>query len=294
MITDSGQSHPSPTHADSASARTYLSELWQRKWQVVVVTGAFTAAAAASAQFLVKEYTAEIVVTPVSDSSSGIGGSLSGIASQYGEIASLAGISMSGKGNKEEAIAVLKSELITEAYIRQQDLLPKLYAKRWNAEQRKWNPDEKVPTPWTGAQLFKKSIRQVKEDRQSGIVTMRITWRDPAAAAQWANDLVKITNNYLRDKAIKESDRNMAYLNEQAAKTSVIEARTVIFSIFKDELNKQMIAKGRDEYALRVLDPAQIPEVSATPSPALLTLIGFVAGLLVSSLLVWAVRARRI
>jgi uncharacterized protein involved in exopolysaccharide biosynthesis len=136
-----------------------------------------------------------------------------------------------------------------------------------------------------GNQAFKK-IRDVKPDKVTGLTTLRITWRDPAIASKWANELVITTNIYLRDKAIKESERNIAYLNQEAARTNIIEAKAAIFSILKDEVNKEMIAKGRDEYALKVIDPAQPPESPSSPSRLLVTLLGLMLGLVLSALLV--------
>jgi uncharacterized protein involved in exopolysaccharide biosynthesis len=269
--------------------RDFLAVTWRKRWLVGAVVIVCTIAGAGAGFLLVKQYRAEIVISPVTDSPTGIAGGLSSLASQYGELASMAGISMSGKGTKEEAVATLSSELITETYVRDENLLPVLYAKKWDAGAERWKPSDpsKIPTLWKANQYFKKSIREVKQDKQTGLVTMRITWSNPIAAAKWANGLVSLTNQYLRDKAINESERNIAYLNEQAAKTSVVEVRTAIYSILKEEVNKQMIAKGRDEYALKVIDPARAPEISSSPTPLLLGALGFAIGAALSALLVW-------
>lgn len=42
----------------------------------------------------------------------------------------------------------------------------------------------------------------------------------------WQDDLVRITNDYLRDKAIEESERHISYLNEQAANTDIAQVRS--------------------------------------------------------------------
>jgi uncharacterized protein involved in exopolysaccharide biosynthesis len=277
------------TDTDEIGVRELFAAAWKAKWIVLGITSVFTIAGAIAGLLIVKQYRAEIIISPVSDSTSGMGGGLSNLVSQYSELASMAGISMPGKGTKEEAIAVLQSELITETYVRDNNLLPILYAKRWDDKAKKWmsNDPKKIPSLWKANQYFKKTLREIKQDKQSGLVTMRITWRDPVAAAKWANDLVKITNQYLRDKAIKESEQNIAYLNEEAAKTSMVEARTAIYSILKGEVNKQMIARGREEYALKVIDPARTPELSSSPSALLLAALGFAAGLILSSVLIW-------
>lgn len=269
-------------------------DAWAARWTILTITLVLALAGALAGSFLPKQYRAEILVTPA-DSPGGSMGGLGGVASQYGALASLAGVSLSGKGSKEEAIAVLQSELITEAYVHEANLLPVLYAKRWDAGAGRWKTDASgaIPTLWMANLYFKKHVRDVKEDKQTGLVTMRITWTDPVAAARWANDLVRVTNQYMRDKAIKEAEKNIDYLTDQAAKTSAVEARAAIFSIMKEEMNKQMIARGRDEYALKVLDPAQPPEIPSSPSAMLLGAAGAGLGLLLSALLVWRKSAAR-
>ena len=265
-----------------------IAAAWKAKWVVIGVVTLCTVAGGVIGKQTVKQYRAEILVSPAQESPTG-GGSLSGLSSQVGGLAALAGLSGGGKGStfRDETIAVLQSQLITEAYIRDNDLLPVLFAKSWDPEAKRWKSADpkKIPTLWLGAQAFKK-IRDVKQDKASGLVTLRITWKDPVVAAHWANDFVRITNAYLRDRAIRESDQNIQYLNLEAAKTSMVEAKTAIFSILKDEVNKQMIAKGRDEYALKVIDPAETPERPSTPAPLLIAILGFAVGTILSALYV--------
>ena len=267
--------------------RELFLEAWIARWWVLSITVLFAVAGIVAGLLIPKQYRAEILIAPT-DSPSGGAGGLGSLASQYGALASLAGISLSGKSSKAEAIAVLQSELITEAYVRDNNLLPVLFFDRWDRGSGTWKSSDlqKNPTLWKANRYFK-SIREVKEDRQSGLVTMRITWRDAVEAAKWANDLVRITNQYLRDKAIKESEQNIAYLNEEASKTNVIEVKAAIYSILKEEVNKQMIARGREEYALKVLDPARPPEVKSSPSVFFLGTAGFGGGLIVSTLFIW-------
>jgi uncharacterized protein involved in exopolysaccharide biosynthesis len=260
-----------------------LSHIWRRR--VLVIAASFVGAGLglAAGALIEETYTAEVVISPSASEpgSAGLGG-LGALASQYSGLASLAGIAIEG-GGEEEAVAVLQSELLTRTYIEEQNLLPVLYADEWDASARRWkssDPD-KEPTLWKANQFFKREVREVTEDLKTGLFTLAIEWRDPNVAAKWANDLVKLTNSYLQTKAIRESERNIAYLNEQAAKTDVVEARRVIYTLLQEEMNRQMLARGRDEYALKVVDPAFVPESPSSPSPIVLAL----AGLLIAALL---------
>jgi LPS O-antigen subunit length determinant protein (WzzB/FepE family) len=98
-------------------------------------------------------------------------------------------------------------------------------------------------------------------------------------AAQWANDLVKVTNDYLRAKAIEKSERHIEYLKQQAAATDIAQLRSAIYSVLESEIKNAMLARGNDEYALKVIDPATVPERRSSPKRAVWVSVGFVSGL---------------
>lgn len=275
-----------PAVRNELSARDLAHILWSDRWLIVVVTAVFTGGAMLGSFLLPKTYKAATVLSAVSRTGAGDGafGGLGSLASQFGGIAALAGISLDGDTKKAESLAVLQSEALTQKYLAENDLLPILYAKLWDAEGRRWrvSDPEDVPSLWRASRYFKRKLSNVSTDAKSGLITVEIKWRDPKLAAQWANDLVKLTNRYLRDKAIAESERNIAYLQEEAVKTDIVGAREAIYAVLQNEINKAMLARGSEEYALKVLDPAVAPEKAASPQPLLWIPIGFFGGLLLS------------
>ena len=264
---------------DEIDLRAALGLLWARRWFIVLMALVFTTAGGLSAVVLPKRFSASTVLSPVSAGQGGQLGGLSSLASQFGGLASLAGISVSGDSQKSETLAVLQSETLTESFIAKNDLLPVLYAKQWDAATRQWGvPLPRVPTLWQANQYFGKKVRTVSTETKTGLVTLTITWTDPVRAAQWANGLVKMANDYLRDRAITEAERNIAYLNDQAARTDSVGIKQAIYPLLQAQLNKAMLARGSDEYALKVLDPAFVPQRPSSPSPLLLALAGFLGG----------------
>jgi len=276
---------PSSAYRREITLRDLVAEIRNCKATLLIVIVMLTAGGALLGLLVPREYQASTVLSPVAQDSSSLGGAGS-LLSQYSGIASLAGISLPGSKEKEEAIAVLQSELLTENYIREKDLLPVLFYKDWNDRTGTWRVrGAKVPTLWEGNRLFRRDIRGVEEGKD-GLVTLTIRWKDPKLAAMWANDLVKRTNEYLRNQAIKEAERDITYLNDQAAKTNVIEVRNAIYSLLQAQIKQEMIARGRDEYALKVVDPAFVPEKPSSPGPVLLSILGFGLGCTAAFLIV--------
>lgn len=247
----------------------------------MAVTLLFTIAAAILTFAVDDKFQASIVVSPVADESAGgrLGG-LASLASSLGGLGAL-GLSLPGNTQRAEIIAVLQSEALTERYIAENNLLSILYAGKWDAAKQTWKsmPPEKVPTLWKANRYFKGQIRSVLTDTKTGLSTMTIRWKSRQQVAIWANGLVKLTNDYLRARAIEDSERNIAYLKDQAAKTSIIGVQNAINSILESEMKKAMLAEGSREYALRVIDPAVAPEIRSSPVAVLWILTGFLLGL---------------
>jgi len=52
----------------------------------------------------------------------------------------------------------------------------------------------------------------------------------------------------------------------------------------ENEINKQMLAREREEYALKIIDPAVPPERPSSFGPLRMGIFGFAAGLMASIL----------
>lgn len=266
--------------------------LWRARWMVLTITLTTAIAAVIIAKILPVQFEATVTISPVSNNAAN--GRISGQSSQLGGIASLIGITLGGDSNKAESLAVLQSEALTERYIRDHDLLPVLFPSEWDATAKKWRTTDpaRMPTLWKGNRKFVK-IRSVLEDKKTSLVTMTITWTDPDTAAKWANDLVSLTNEVLRAKAIRESEQHIAYLNAQAAITDVAQVRGAIYTVLESEIKNVMLAKGPGDYALKVIDPAVPPELKSGPKGSLWGAAGFFLGFVLSMVVLYVRSAWR-
>lgn len=256
---------------------------------IIAITGVITAFTAAAAFLIPPKYEATVLLLPVSDMESpDRGGGIGSAISQLGGLASLAGLSSSGSSLKIEAVATLESEALTDRYISDNNLLPVLYRNRWDAAHMQWKSSDPkdIPTLWKANRYFRARIRSVVDNARTGLVVLTITWRDPRQAAKWANDLVRMTNEYLRNKAIDEAERNITFLQQEAKKSSVVSVQEAISNLTETQLKKVMLARSREQYALKVLDPATEAEKQSSPQPAIWIPAAFFIGLFISILFV--------
>jgi uncharacterized protein involved in exopolysaccharide biosynthesis len=244
--------------------------------------------AAGAASFLLKpRYRAEVLISPVSSSglSSQLGGSLGGLAA-------IAGITLGGAGkNSDEALEYLRSRQFTRGFIERHGLMPLLYANKWDAAHGRWRGD--APTIAQGVDRFSHKVLQITQDHRTGIVTLAIIWRDRAVAAQWANTLVAEADAALRARAIDQFKRSLEFLKQAATETSLVEVQDAVAKTMESELKDAMLARTRDAYAFKVLDPAVVRDPWDTDSPnrPLIVAVGCGFGLLIG--LVLAARSQR-
>jgi len=234
---------------------------------------------ALAAGFLMKPvYRATTVVIPVSAKDGGIG-ALPGIVGQFSGIA---GLSLGDSTQKDEALAVLKSQLFTQSFIADQNLLPVLFADRWNADTNEWIETDRdlIPTEWDAWMYFDREVRSILEDRDRGLVTIRVEWHDPVIAASWANSMVERVNEELRSRKLSQLEASLAYLQQELRNAEQVELRQAISRIMESQINERMLANAHREFAFRVIDPAVPPDSDQPERPKrlLLAVLGGIAG----------------
>lgn len=266
---------PTLDQDDSIDLRAIFRRLWRRKWWIaasILVGGAlFTGWAYITTPI----YRATTVFVPANVGRQGIGNLLGGALGSLGDLASLAGVNVSGGGTEtEEALAVLKSRQFTEAFIRERNLMPTLFAKKWDAQRQAWKSDVVPPTPAQAYKYFNLTIRSVLQDRKTGLITMQIDWRDRGEAAEWANELMVRLNREMRARAIAKADASVGYLEQELNKTSIVGTREAISRLMEAQIRQRMIANVTEEYAFRVVDRAIAPDKRDVLKPKKFLLLG--------------------
>ncbi len=111
-------------------------------------------------------------------------------------------------------------------------------------------------------------MRSVSKDKQTGLITLAIEWRDPVQAASWANELVARLNAEMRARAIARTSASIDYLQKELANTSEVETKRAMDRVMEAQINKRMLATVTEEYALRVVDRALPPigRISTVPT----------------------------
>ncbi len=282
-----------PVADDIVDFRALGARLVARRRLVATIVAASTAVFAAAAFIMTPIYRSTTILAPASNQSSGRG-LLNSALGELGGVAALAGFNIGAPDpDTEEALAVLQSRQLTERFIEDENLMPKLFAGRWDAHTNSWKTSwsSKAPTPAKAFDYFDRRVRAVVPDKKTGLVTLNIMWKDRNEAAAWANDLVRRVNEEMRARAIAEADASIDYLEKEAQSAQTVTARDAVGRLMETEIKKRMIANVSREYAFRVVDAALPPDKDdpIRPQKAVMVIAGFLIGVLISlAVLAWS------
>jgi uncharacterized protein involved in exopolysaccharide biosynthesis len=256
---------------DQISLRELWNVLWRGKWLVVAITTVFAIAAVTYALVAEEWYRAEVLLVPADEKAS------ASLGGQLGGLAALAGVRVGGGGDSNEGVAVLRSREFAREFIKEFDLVTVFFAEDWDVQQERWRTDD-PPDIRDAVKYFHEKVIRVSEDRRTRMVTLAVEWIEPAVAAEWANALVQRVNSRLRERALREASANVAYLQGEIARTKVVTLQQSIGRLLESELQKLMLARGNEDFAFRIVDPASPPKERIRPKRSLIAGIGILLG----------------
>ncbi|NLQ19077.1 LPS O-antigen length regulator [Marinomonas sp. M1K-6] len=283
-------------HDDEIDLKELFLALWKGKWIIIFSTFVFAVGGVLYALSQPNTYKAEAILA---SASAGQGGGLSAMASQFGGLASLAGISLGGGGtdDKAMALATLQSRQFLNAFINKYDILvPLMAGEKWHpaddtliinpelysTEQQQWirevEPGKSPqPTDWEAYKTFK-TMLAISEAKDTGLVNLSITHLSPTIAKQWVDWLVIDLNAWVKNNSLSDTRRNISYLEEQIDKTNIADMQSVFYQLIEEQTKKLMLAEVQDEFAFKIIDPAVVPEEKAGPKRALICVLAVLLG----------------
>ena len=261
--------------------------LIQHKWVMLVVFVLVQVGAAVYAYKATVTYKVAVIVAPSADR--GSAGGLSSIMNAVGGGGALAGIGRFEQTS--QGMAILESEQFLREFINQNNLLPILYAGRWDSKTSDWKDPGSDDVPRISDAYRKFNSKLSVSDPNGGLVTLNIVWTDPDLAAKWANELIFTLNERLRSIAIKEANQTIDYLNKEVEKTRIVELRQAIYFMIEEQINIRTMANIQQEYAFKVISPAIAPELDQYSSPrySLIFVLALIFGVVLGAMACWVI-----
>ncbi|MFH4451956.1 Wzz/FepE/Etk N-terminal domain-containing protein [Vibrio alginolyticus] len=292
------QSKPADGEID---LRELFKALWKGKWTIIATTFVFAVGSILYALSLPNIYKADALLASAENSSAG---GLSQMAGQFGGIAALAGVNLNNSSISQAdlAVEVLKSRHFIESFIEKHGLLASVMAvKGWDLKSNKLIFDEDLynvnsdkwlrkdeglrgakPSPQEASQFFKKEFFKISKDTDSGLYKITIEHYSPYVANQWVHWLVEDINKVMRERAIIDTSKNLAYLNTQLEKTAVTDMQNMFYKLIEEQTKSLMLAEAQQEFVFKTVDPAVIPDINFRPMRSIIVIASTLFGLILS------------
>ena len=296
---------PQTTNEDEIDLRELFSVIWQGKWLIIAITAVFAIGSVIYAINQPNIYKSEALLAPAESEQ---GGGLAALAGQFGGLASMAGINLSGGGGVDKtqmAIEVMKSRQFTSQFIQRHKILPDLMAiDKWNMSDNSITYDEElynlsantwvrvVNAPFKPEPSMQEAYKEftkfvsVNSAKDTGMVTVSVEHLSPVIAQQWVTWLIEDINRVMKERDVDEANRSSQFLNKQIALTNVADIRSILYKLIEEQAKTIMFAEVRDEYVFKTIDPALVPEVKAGPKRALICVLGTLLGGMLAIMLV--------
>ena len=272
-----------------------MNVLFGYKRFILVITVIFSLISVIYSLSLPNKYTSSASLM-VSDSSSASDG-ISSMASQYGGLASLAGIAVPTSDTKEKLIfaeETIKSRDFMKILLETNGVLENIIAasdydfgsqeiiydsELYDSVKKEWvyipAPGQKIPPSYLQAhKKFVEEIVRVEIDDETNFMTVEVEHVSPRYAYDLLNLVIEKLNNTTRQKDLDDSKRALNYLEDQLSLIQQADIRKSINRLIESQLETLMLTNVRDEYLIKPLDKAFVPELKSSPRRSIICIIG--------------------
>ena len=211
-------------------------------------------------------YRSTAVITPEEDQS--------GKNPAYGTLASF-GISVGGPTKVEDLEALFKSKDLTVRVFGKYDLWPIVMPDRFDPKTGKMKAgfldrffgrgDPKPPGDWDAIRLAEGSLT-FSLNRKSGNLSISFQSRSPEGSAAILGHYLEEAKNRLQEEAFSRANNNKTFIKEQISKTVDALTRDRLYALYGQEVEREMLARNREQFGFRVIDSPRVPDRKSRPS----------------------------
>ena len=266
--------------------REIFEVLWDKKIIILVATLIVSVLGYIYSISLTDLYESETLVISNNDGAQSPFSQLGGVASFIG-----AEIPSTGGEQVEHSIELMKSREFLKHLLQFEEVLPSIMAvdsfdeetykivfnsEIYDPNSKQWlknNIFKGDPTYLKTHTIYKNDLLTINHDKLTGILRIKITHESPIFAKKLLELVIQETNNILRNIDLNESQEALSHLNEEISKTQLIQVKNSLFTLVQSQLERQMMAKINEDFALKIIDPPFIPESPSSPRRNLLLLL---------------------
>lgn len=193
--------------------------------------------------------------------SSGSNQLLSQFGAQLGALGLGGVVGRDGTNQADVSTAILTSRQFLGGFIERRNLMPALFAARWDGESGAWRDDgDPPPSINDGYRKFVRTVLSVNRDELTGFVTVMLEWKDGQVAHDWLVVIIKDLNETVRERERQEARRSLQFLREELQRTEIVDLQQALNQLSLAELQRLTLANVREEFAFKIIDPPSVPD----------------------------------
>lgn len=180
--------------------------------------------------------------------------SLARVTNQLGAVAGLLGVGAAGgRRDVNESLATLRSRLLVADFIKAESLMDDITAILGPEQLAELSEDDRLQA---AVSYFQENILGVSYDTRSSLMVVSITWIDRHKAAELANKYIAFANEAMRQRGIAAARNRISFLDQAAEDAATVELRQAIYRLVEAQVNAEMMAATKPDFAFTVVDPA--------------------------------------
>jgi uncharacterized protein involved in exopolysaccharide biosynthesis len=263
------EERPTEYREDEIDLRIYFGILRKVWWKVALLSLAVGVATLLYMFTKPNIYQATAVITPSIDEKKQ--------NPALGALASF-GVSIGGPSSIEDLETVFKSDDLAVRVFRKYNLWPILLADRLDPATGKVKPgwterlfgsgkEQKPPGDWDAIRATK-GLLKVSVNKKAG--TVSVSFESPSAegSANIVKYFLDEGKSRLQEEALERAIMNKRFIEEQTRKTIDALTRDRLYSLYGQEVEREMMARNREQFGFRVIDSPRVPDRKFKPTRA--------------------------
>jgi uncharacterized protein involved in exopolysaccharide biosynthesis len=184
------------------------------------------------------------------------------------------GIDFGGASRLEDLEALFKSDDLTVRVFKKYNVWSIIYGDKYDPVTGRiktsrgsllgGEKDRKPLGDWDAIRAAKGSLK-VSANRRANTVT--ISFESPSAedSANIVKYFLDEGKNRLQEEALDRATKNKKFIEEQIGKTVDALNRDRLYSLLGQEVEREMMARNREQYGFRMIDSPRIPDRKSKP-----------------------------
>lgn len=192
----------------------------------------------------------------------------------FGALANI-GISVGVPSRVEDLEALFMSDDLTVRVFRKHNLWPIVFPKTFDPKTGKINvgwlnrmirgESDRLPSDWDAIRVAEDRLRVIVNKR-IGNLKLSFESISPEGSSEIVRYYLEEAKSRLQEEAFNRAAKNKKFITEQINKTVDALTRDRLYTLYGQEVEREMMAQNREQFGFTVVDSPKVPDRKSRPS----------------------------